>query len=145
MSEQRQDGLGEALGICARAYEAKISQPIDQGSRVPREDGRDHSHEAFAHVIADRTHHPKVEQHDRAVSLHVDVAGVWVRVKEAVVEDHLGKDVNEVRRELGSVDAHGIQGADVGDADTLHVLHGQDLGRRGLPVDVRHGDVREVV
>ena len=35
--EQCQAGLGEALGVCARAYEAKISQPSDQGEAASRE------------------------------------------------------------------------------------------------------------
>ena len=89
----------------------------------------------------DAAHDAEVEEHDAALIVDIQVAGVQVAVEQAVPQAALEEAEQQGLDQLGAVESGLADGGDVIDADALHPLHRQHLLGGVVPVHLRHPDV----
>ena len=89
----------------------------------------------------DAAHDAEVEEHDPALIVDIQVAGVQVAVEQAVPQAALEEAEQQGLDQLGAVESGLADGGDVVDADALHPLHRQHLLGGVVPVHLRHPDV----
>ena len=94
----------------------KSQQPLGQSGRILFGDGENHFFEDCTGALVEPTGHTEVDKYDLAAP-DDDIAGMWVSVEEAVVENLRGVIVDELGADLLQV----ITG--VGDGDAVDVLH----------------------
>ena len=94
-----------------------------------------------ARARVDAAHDAEVEEHDLAVGVDVQVAGVQVAVEQAVPQPALEHAEQQRLDQLGAVEAGLADRGGVVDADAVHPLHRQHPLAGVVPVHLRHPDV----
>ena len=89
----------------------------------------------------DAAHDAEVEEHDPALVVDVEVAGVQVAVEQAVPQATFEQGEHQRFDQLGAVEPGLADFGDVVDADALHAFHRQHLLGGELPMHLRHPDV----
>ena len=89
----------------------------------------------------DAAHDAEVEEHDLAVGIDVQVAGMQVAVEQAVPQPALEHTEQQGLHQLGAVEARLADGRGVVDADASHPLHRQHPLAGQVPIHLRHTDV----
>jgi hypothetical protein len=89
-------------------------------------------------AVVEAAHDAEVEEHDVAVGVDHEVAGVDVTVEEAVLEGRLHPRPNPPLERLGEIPLPLGQLGQVVDLVAVDPLHGQHPGRGQRPVDGRH-------
>lgn len=125
---------------CDEGVQEAVDVATDEGPVERRDIGLFVSREPLAHAV--------VVDDEPAVLSHREVAGVGVRVEDAVDESHLQVGAGDQRRHLGGAGTGIGQRALVGDLLALDVLHRDDALRTQVGIGVGDDDsivVGEVV
>ena len=133
-----------ALLLIGLGAEADAAEGIAHLLVIGREDRVDQDPELAAELLRQLLRLAEVQEHDLRPGPHQQIAGVRVRVEEAVAQDLLRVRLHQHPRHLAAIDACRCQPFAVGDLDAFHELHHQHGARRVFPVDVRHGHGRRI-
>jgi hypothetical protein len=94
-------------------------------------------HQVVPELVGEGAHHPEVDDGDPPAGLHEEVAGVGIRVEEAVLEDHPADGLGRVHGQQVPVEPGVLERGVVVDLDAPDPLHREDPGGGGLPEDLR--------
>ena len=100
----------------------QIAAALGQSGRILFGDGENHFFEDCTGALVEPTGHTEVDKYDLAAP-DDDIAGMWVSVEEAVVENLRGVIVDELGADLLQVITSIDEPARVGDGDAVDVLH----------------------
>src|ERR1700733_10099032 len=110
----------------------------DDAVAVRTENRKRQSHNAVAERRRKILGQPEVEQHDSRTGLNQDVAGMRVGVEEAVAQDLVAKNLDELLRYEMLVDTGALERLDVGDLDALDQFHREHAPRGELAIYLGH-------
>src|SRR5208283_3547477 len=128
----------QRVGIAVARAEAELVERRDNAFAVRTENRKRQSHDAVAEGRRKILGQPEVEQHDSRTGLNENVAGMRVGVEEAVAQDLVAENFDELLRNEMLVDAGALERVDVGDLDALDQFHREHAPRGELAINLGH-------
>ena len=123
--------------------EGQLEQHLGGPRLVAAHHGIHQFHESLAGVAVHGTHHAEIKQADHVVGQDEKIAGVWVGMEEAMIENLGQQDVGTAAGDQLAIVALLVQPVQQGNLDTVHEFGGQHAFGGLLPAHL--GDVNRLV